>query len=243
MNIGTAFIIALAGTIVCWGTYHISGLKTPLLMGVVTGLVIGDPKLGLTVGAACSMMSVGFHTYGGATVPNYNMGAVFGVVVASQTGDYAQGIVVGSVVALLGSWADIIQGLWANVFIHQADKAVEQNNSKKMEFWHLFGFVTIAVTDFIPTFLGLLVIDKYEIITNFVNNFAWAEAGLTVVGNILPAVGFALLLSFMDVKNYWWAMLLGYVFYGYLGLGTMGLCILGIVVAYVYVTKIDKEGE
>ncbi len=241
MNVFKALIIALAGTFVCWGTYHISGLKTPLLMGLVTGLVIGNPKLGLTVGAACSMMSVGFHTYGGATVPNYNMGAVFGVVVASQTGDYAQGIVVGSVVALLGSWADIVQGLWANMFIHQADKALEQNNSKKMEFWHLFGFITIAVTDFVPTFLGLLIIDKYQIITEFVNKYAWAEAGLTVVGNILPAVGFALLLSFMDIKNYWWALLLGYGLFAYMGLGTMALAVFGVVIAFLYVTKLDKE--
>ena len=243
MNFGTALIIALLGVVICWGSYHISGLSNPLLHGVLTGLILGNPKLGLEVGAACAMMSVGFHTYGGATVPNYNMGATFGVVVALQSGDYSQGIIVGSIVALLGSWADIIQGIWANLYIHRADKALEQNNSKKMEFWHLAGFVTIAVTAFIPTFLGLLVIDKYQIIVDFVNNFAWAEAGLTVVGNILPAVGFALLLSFMDVKNYWWAMLIGYVFYGYLGLGTMGLAILGIAIAFVYVTKIDKEAE
>ena len=243
MNIGTALIIALIGTFTVWVGYHISGFKSPLLMGVVTGLIIGDPQLGLQVGAACSMMSIGFYTFGGATVPNYNMGAIFGVIFVSQGNSLEEGIIVGSIVALLGSWADIVQGLWANLYIHRADKALEQNNSKKMEFWHLAGFLTIAITDFIPTFLGLLIIDKVQIITDFVNSAAWAEAGLNLVGGILPAVGFALLISYMNIKEYWWALLLGYVLYAYAGLGTMALAFLGLIVAYVYVEKIDNKEE
>jgi len=241
MNVGTALIIAAIGTLIIWVAYHISGFKSPLLMGVITGIIIGNPQLGLQVGAACSMMSIGFHTFGGATVPNYNMGAIFGVIFVSQGNSIEEGIIVGSVVALLGSWADIIQGLWANLYIHRADKALEQNNSKKMEFWHLAGFFTIAVTDFVPTFLGLLVIDKVQVITDFVNSAAWAEAGLNLVGGILPAVGFALLISYMNLKENWWALLLGYVLYSYGGFGTMALALVGLIVAYVYETKLDKE--
>ena len=101
--------------------------------------------------------------------------------------------------------------------------------------------LTIMSTNFLPIFLGLLVIDKYQIIMNFIDQYAWIEAGLNAISCVLPAVGFALLLSYMDIKNYWWAMVIGYVMFAFLGLQTLGLAILGVCVAYVYCFKLKKE--
>lgn len=244
MNVSTALIIALVSCIIVLCSYIFSGFYNPLVLGVVTGLIVNQPQLGLQIGASCALMDLGFYTYGGAVTPSYSMGTIFGVVVASQGGDYNQGILVGTVVAMLGSWFDILQGFMAIPLNHMCDKCAANNDVKGVERWHLLGMpLTIMSTNFIPIFLGLLVIDKYQLILNFIQQYSWVEAGLNAVSCVLPAVGFALLLSYMDIKNYWWAMLVGYVMFAFLGLDTLGLAILGVCVAFVYCFKLKKEGD
>lgn len=242
MNVMTALIIALSSCLIVLLSYVFSGFYNPLVLGTVTGVIVGQPQLGLQIGATCALMDLGFYTYGGAVTPSYSMGTIFGTVVAANGGDYNQGILVGTVVAMLGSWFDIIQGFMAIPLNHAADKAAANNNIKGVERAHLLGMpLTIMSTNFIPVFLGMLVIDKYTIIMDFIENYAWVEAGLNAVSCVLPAVGFALLLSYMDIKNYWPFMLAGYVFFAFLGLGTLGLAILGVCIAYVYCWKLKKE--
>ena len=72
----------------------------------------------------CALYDIGFYTYGGATTPDYNVGAMFGVVVAKQSGDINQGIIIGTVVALLMSWFDILGRGVTTVFQHGGDKAL-----------------------------------------------------------------------------------------------------------------------
>jgi len=240
----TALIISVALSIwVVLGAYVVSGLFNPLMTGLVTGIVLGNPILGLTIGGTCTLMSIGFYTYGGAVVPSYTLGAVLGVAVAVKSGDYNQGIVIGSVIALLGSWFDILQGMMATAFIHGADKALARNSIKGFERWHLNGIWTIVATNFVPMFVGLMLIDKYTVISDFVDKYAWFQNGISVIGAILPAVGFALLLSYMDIKRYWPFMILGYVLFAYLGLPTMGLAFVGIALGYLYAFKIKKVDD
>ena len=242
-NVGLAFAVALSACFVSLLSYVFSGFWTPLLTGAMAGIFIGHPEVGLQVGATCSLMSIGFYTYGGAVTPSYGLGAIFGTVVAVQSGNYNQGIVVGSVVALLGSWFDILQGLMATGFIHGADKALAKNNIRGFEAWHLNGMWTIQICNFVPVFVGMLFIDKYQLIVDFVNQYSWFEQGISVVGSVLPAVGFAMLLSYMDIKRFWPFMIIGYVLFAYLKLPTLGLALLGTALAYIYAFKLEKLPE
>lgn len=243
MSLGSALLISLAISVLKLSSFVISGIFIPLLTGVVTGLFIGEPVIGLQIGATCSLMALGFYTYGGSVTPSYEIGAVFGVIIAAQSGDYNQGILVGSVVALIVSWFVILKAMMNTVFMHQAEKELQKNNSKGLEFWHYMGMVAVFVTTFVPVFIGLMFIDKYQIILTFVEEYTWLKNGLSVVGALLPAVGFALLLSYMDIKNYWPFMFAGYSLFAYLGMPTLGLAIIGCAVAYLYAFKLKKIEE
>jgi PTS system mannose-specific IIC component len=89
----------------------------------------------------------------------------------------------------------------------------------------------------------MLFIDKYTVISDFVAKYAWFQNGITVVGAILPAVGFALLLSYMDIKKYWPFLILGYVLFAYLSLPTLGLAFMGIIAGYLYAFKLKKTDD
>ena len=81
---------------------------------------------------------------------------------------------------------------------------------------------------------GLLV-DQLEGFANFATSVAWVSNGLAVVGKALPAVGFALLLSYMDIKKYWPFMIVGYVLFAYMGVGTIGLALVGAAAGALYI--------
>jgi len=237
-----AFVLAtFTGLMILFASLAMGGLYTPIIFATVTGIIVGDVRLGLQVGAACALMALGFYTYGGATTPDYNVGAMFGVVVAVQSGDIEQGIVIGSVIALLMSWFDILGRAATTVFQHGGDKALANKDIKAFEKWHLLGTMGWFWSRFIPVFIGMLFIDKYQVIADFVANYAWIKTGLSVVGKCLPAVGFALLLSYMDIKNYWPFMILGYALYAFMGVPTLGLAIVGIAAGALFTQYRNKK--
>ena len=217
------------------------GIYNPLIFGVVTGLVVGDVKLGLEVGATAALLDIGFYTYGGATTPDYNIGAMFGTVVYKQSGSLEQGLLVATVVGLLISWFDIFGRGVTTVFQHGGDRALANKDIKAFERWHLLGTMGWFWSRFIPVFIGMLFIDKYQVIADFIANYAWIKNGLAVIGKALPAVGFALLLSYMDIKHFWPFMLVGYALYAFMGVPTLGLAIIGIALGYLFTVFMKKQ--
>ena len=74
-----AIVLAtFTGLMILFASLAMGGLYTPIIFATVTGIIVGDVSLGLQVGAACALMALGFYTYGGATTPDYNVGARLG---------------------------------------------------------------------------------------------------------------------------------------------------------------------
>ena len=212
----------------------------PLFYGVVAGVLVGDINLGLQIGATCALMSIGFYTYGGATMPDFSIGAIFGVFMAAQSGGSTnveatnQVMVMVSGIALLMSLFDIAGRGLTTVFQHGGDNALAKRNLSSFQRWHLAGTIPWALSRAIPVFIGMLFIDRYQILADAIAKIEWLQFGLGVVGKSLPAVGFALLLSYMDIAGYWPYMLIGYALFAFMGLSTVGLAIIGVAAAGLY---------
>ena len=230
---GVGILIGLSGI----------SISTSLTNGVITGLFLGDVNLGFKIGATCLLMSIGFFTYGGATIPDYTTGAIFGVVVGKASGSYETGLAMSTLLALLMTQMDILGRSTTTVFQHAADHALAKNSIPKFEMWTLLGTLPWFLSRFIPVFVGVLLTDNIQALSDFANQFVWFSNGLNIVGKALPAVGFALLLSYMDLKTYWPFMVLGYALYAYMNVGTIGLAIIGVAAAALYLSAKGKKLE
>ena len=213
----------------------------PLFYGVIAGVLVGDISLGLQIGAICALLGLGFYTYGGATTPDYSIGAIFGVFMAAQVGGSAslesvtsQVIPIVTAIALLMSLFDIAGRASTTVFQHGGDAALARRNIKAFQRWHIAGSIPWGLSRAIPVFIGMLFIDRYQTLAAAIDNIVWLQRGLGVVGKSLPAVGFALLISYMDIGTYWPYMLVGYVLFAYMNLPTVGLAIIGVAAAGLY---------
>ncbi len=213
------------------------GLRTPLIAGIFTGLCVGDVALGFEIGATTTLMSIGFYTYGGATIPDYVSGAMFGVVAAAKTGDSTIGLTIAITLALLMTQMDILSRASTTIFIHVADKKLAQNSIRGFELWTLAGAIPKMLSRGLPIFIGVLLADNLTVLAEFSNNVKWFTDGLAIVGKALPAVGFALLLTYMDIKNFWPFMITGYVLFAYMGVPTVGLALVGAAAGFLFTAK------
>ena len=222
---GVAMVLNLTGL----------GVRTALLSGVIAGLLVGDVGLGFEIGATCLLMSVGFYTYGGATIPDYVTGAMFGTVIAAESGSLDAGLVTAASLSLLMTQMDILGRASTTVFQHLADKALADNSIAKFEMWTLAGTLPWILSRAVPVFVGVLAVDALAGIAAAADSIVWVSNGLAVVGKALPAVGFALLLSYMDIKKYWPFMIVGSVMFAYMGVGTLGLALVGAAAGALYI--------
>lgn len=211
------------------------GVRTTLITGVIAGLCVGDVGAGFQIGSTCMLLSIGFYTYGGATIPDYITGTLFGTVIYARTGSYESGLVVAEALALLMSEMDILGRATTTVFQHLGEGALAKNNIKSFETFTLMGVLPWVLSRAIPVFFGMMFVDHLESLTNFALSFEWVSKGLKVVGGILPAVGFALLLSYMDLKKYWPYLIIGFVLFAYAGMGTIALALVGAALAGIVV--------
>ena len=136
-------------------------------------------------------------------------------------------------VAVIGEFLSVIMRMVIAQFSHVADKAIENGQFKKaihIHLWWSFGFNSLVY--FIPIFLTVyfgtdlvsnLVAAIPEVITN----------GLTVAGNLLSALGFAMLLSSMLSKKMFPYFLLGFLIVAYSGLSLIGVTMFAAILAFI----------
>ena len=54
------------------------GTSQPVTAGLIVGLIMGDLKTGLYIGATLQLMTLGISSFGGASVPDYQTAALVG---------------------------------------------------------------------------------------------------------------------------------------------------------------------
>jgi mannose/fructose/N-acetylgalactosamine-specific phosphotransferase system component IIC len=220
----------------------------PLIAGTVAGIIVGDVQLGMAVGATLELAALGVYQYGGATIPDYQTGAIVGTALAAGvSGPLAQqvavGIGVGLPAAVLLAALDPVGRFLPTLWIHRADRYAAEGNSRGLTLAHWTAFLPWAAVRAVPTFLAALALNTgtvqrlaEDIPKGFVN-------GMTLAGAMLPAVGFGLLLTIMPVRRYWYMLLIGFVLFAYLEVGLLGIALFGLAIAVMFVTLEHGRGD
>jgi PTS system mannose-specific IID component len=220
-------------------------LSRPLLAGTAAGVIVGHAALGMAIGATLELIALGVYTYGGATIPDYQTGAIIGTALAAAgTGTIqaqtAIGIAVGLPAALLLASLDPIGRFLPTFLIHRADQYAMEGNSRGLSLMHWLGLVPWLLPRAIPTFLAALALNS-NTVTRLQHDIPKGLVdGLTFTGGLLPAVGFAMLLTIMPVRRYWYMLLIGFVLFAYLKVPLVGIALFGLPLAIMYVLFADR---
>lgn len=230
------FSIIQMALVVIFGCYLVwDGMNLQLtvccqkvIAGFGVGLILGNPLVGLQVGATLELMSLGVAALGGASVPDYPLGAMMGTIVALMAGKGAEyGLMVGLPFSLLAIQLDVLVRTGTVFFVHQAHKCSNRLEMKKSNLWLWNGYTLWYLKYALPIII-LFAIGPNNM-TSFMDAVpAWLINGFKVAGGMLPVVGIAILMRFMNAKNYIAYLLFGFALASFLSVPMIGVAIFGI---------------
>lgn len=208
-------------------------LERPIVVGPLVGLVLGDLKTGLAIGASFELIFMGAQAIGGAVPPNIVIASVLGASFAITTGKGIEAALVVAVpAALVATTFELFAKTVSPIFVHGADKYADEGNAagitRMMMLGNLVHFLAYAVPTFVALYFGA---DAVTHLTTVIP--APVMNGIKAAGNLLPALGFGLLLNSLGAKHLMPYFFVGFVIAAYTGFGVVGVAALGVAVAFI----------
>ena len=216
--------------------------------GLIAGLIMNDVETGLLIGGTFQLMAMGLAGYGGASIPNYNTAIWIAVPYAVASGTEAPielALAIGVPVATLGIQLDVIAKTVNSFWFHVAEKHVEKREYKKLYRDILigeYGFGRAALGQTLPVVIFLVFGEPIvEALITYMP--AWLTTALSAVSGVLPALGMAMLMLYMPVKENIHFLILGFVLYVYFGQSILAITLIGTVIAVVLYKQLEKESK
>jgi PTS system mannose-specific IID component len=212
-------------------------LYRPLIGGALVGLILGDVRQGMAFGAALNAVHLGFISTGGTLPSDLVTAGYIGTALA-----LASGLDVDAALAAFGVPLGVLGGvLWyvrmtvGSVIVHWADARAECGDTRGVSAINLWAgqgllFILYAVPTFVFCYYGQWGIDRVLVLLPD----RLIEA-LSVVGEMLPAVGIGLLLRSMGKLRLAPYFVIGFVLVTYLGLPVQVVALLGAAAAWLAV--------
>lgn len=228
-------------------TFGASMMMRPLFTGPFVGLILGDVKGGIIMGATLELMFMGAIMVGSATPPEVYSSSILGIAIAimGHSG-------VGTAVALalpvsvfLQMWRNFVYAVPASYGGKKIETAIDNHNIQSAKRWHIFWMPSwVAVPSgllvFLSTYFGATPINRViELIPTFVTH------GFDVAAGVLSAVGIALLIKMMANKKLMPYLFLGFIAVEYLKMDIIGVAVAALCVALlaVYNMKFEKADD
>lgn len=208
--------------------------ERPLIASTLVGLVLGDLHTGLIVGAQLELVSMGLVNVGAASPPDMVLGSIVASAFSVLTGATPeQALTIAIPIAVLGQFLGILLRTVIVGLNHRVDSLIDQGEFKKAANTHIiWGTILYSLSYFIPIFLAIYL--GTDVVKNFVEMIPeWLTNGLGLAAAIMPAYGFALLLSMMMTKKNAVYMVSGFLVAAYLKLDLTAISLVGIALSLV----------
>lgn len=220
-----------------WGLYT----NRAIVLSFGVGVILGDIPTALQCGAIAELAFMGFGVGAGGTVPPNPIGpGIIGTLLAITV----KGVTPESALSLSIPFAVAIQFLQTAVYTvragapESAANALKKRNFKRFRLEANMTVLLFAVVGFLLGFLGAFSMDTLSVLVKLIPK--GLLNGLTVAGGMLPAIGFAMIMSVMLKKEFIPFALLGYILAAFLNMPVIGIALVGAVFAIKHYNETEK---
>src|SRR5579864_7444434 len=239
MSIGTAVILACLAGFAYFSRRFFGDwfLERPIVVAPITGLIMGDFHTGLIVGGTLELVFMGASDIGGSVPPNYNIGSILGTAfgIAAHQGIGAA-ILIAVPAALLGSFFELLAKTVSVFFVNAAERYADKAQDRGIAAMVHLGNAVHFLADAVPTFVALAIgVEAVRALAAAIPQ--WLSAGINLAGNMLPALGFALLLNSLVTPALIPYFFLGFLLAAYTQFNILGVAALAVVMAVVMQTQ------
>lgn len=230
-------LMAALSVFICFAGNYLTGqsmMERPLVVGLVTGILMGDMKTGILMGAALEAVFLGNVNIGGVIaaepVTATTLATTFAIISHVET---KAAITLAIPIGMLAAFVVMfLKNVLMNVFAPALDDAARENNQKKIVALHYGTWVLYYLIISAISFLGVLL--GSGPVNALVENIpAKLMNGLSAAGGLLPAVGFAMLMKLLWDNKLAVFYLLGFIFTAYLKLPAVAVAVVGVVICVV----------
>lgn len=247
---GTLILMAVVMGLMYWiargmigGYFAFFFIASPIVVGVVAGLIYGDLKQGLIIGGGIAAAFAGIIAPGGNLPTDSALAATTVIPIALATGLSAEQAIAFAVpMGLVGSFVTNLRKIVNVIFVHRADKCAENGDSAGLTRCAIIYPPLIELPLlFLPVFL--VVMFGQDAMLAFMNSVpTWVMHGLEVAGGVMPAIGFALIMNMIGKPKMIPYTIIGFILVKCMGLNniTAGL-MAGCAAFLVVMAKRDRE--
>lgn len=233
-------------------------LGRPLVGGLVCGLILGDVRTGILVGAAMQLLYIALVTPGGTVSADVRAVSYIGIPLAmlalnsyGMDAANADGIGLatsfGAMVGTLGTVLFYGTATMNLIWQHIGWKAVDEGKFHKLYLVDMgLPWISHLVCSFLPTFIICLVgADMVELIKTALPMDGIPMKTIFTVGSLLPCVGIAILLKQIIVKaTDFIPFFVGFALAAALGINLVVTTIIAALFAYLnYQIKLSQLGK
>lgn len=228
------FIVAVLGYL---NSFLASAMiNRPLVMGALVGLVLGDLRTGVMVGATLELVWLGAMAIGASNPPDMTSGSIIGTAYVIVTGsDVAASVALAVPVSMLmqSIW-NLLMMIIVPMLAAKADSYALACDQKGIDRMHYFAtFIQVIILS-VLTAIGFYV--GSSVMENLVNSIpVFITNGLNYAMGIIPAIGFAMLARMIVNKKLACFLFLGFLLVAYFNLSIVGVTAIACVIAAILI--------
>lgn len=213
----------------------------PIVVCPLLGLILGDLQTGLALGASIEALFMGSVSIGAYIPPDATSAGVLCtayVILLGLDTEVAVGLAmpIGTLVLALSNLFQPITN-WLLSFV---PKFAAEGSGAKLTALHFFIALYVAPVYFAVIFFAVyLGSDAVAWITNTVPEFVLN--GFGAAANILPVMGFAMLLRLIYRKELLPFLFLGFLMTSYMGVPVLGVSLIAIIIAVLMLGIFDNK--
>ena len=232
----SALLVATLATLSQWWFFApvTRCLTYPLTTGLLVGLFMGNPMLGMLSGATIQLVYLGWINTGGVMPSNTMVAGIFGTALTILSGASPKLAVTFAVpFSLIGLLMVEIYQSVNSFWVHRADAELARGNVKAIRFLNYVPSLIVAIIVYgIPAFC--LVFFGRGWAQGMLNMIPKSlTTALEVVGALMPALGIAMLLNYLGKKSLIPYFFIGFFLTAYLKLQIMAIAIFAGLLAYL----------
>ncbi len=235
--VGTAFIIAFCAGFAYFARRFLGDLylERAIVLGPLTGLIMGDLQTGLIVGGTLELIFMGASDIGGSVPVNLPIGSTIGTAFAIAGHlTPAEALAIAIPAAIAGSFFELLAKTASSIFVAGAEYYADRGSSGGISLMVHLGNLLHFLADFIPVFLVLSL--GGDAAKNLVSSLPdWFQSGIMLAGNLLPALGFGILLSILATPGMIPWFFIGFLLAIFAKFSVLGAAFIGICAGAIYI--------
>lgn len=243
----SAILVALLAIISQWWFFApITRCMTyPLTTGLLVGIFMGNPMLGMLAGANIQLVYLGWINAGGVMPSNTMVAGIYGsalTILSSANPKLAVTFAIpfSPLGLLMVQIYQTVNSFW----VHRADKALSEGKVGQIRFLNYVpSFIVAFIVYGIPAFC--LVMFGKSWTTSLISAIpAKFTTALEVVGGLMPALGIAMLLNYLGKKELNAFFIIVFFLTVYLKLDIMAIAIFSACIAFlVFISQSHSNKE